>query len=285
MLVTLPPARGVPLEISRRMSVPKENPVLHVRVSNHSQESQFRLCISVGNWKVREQDIKDGWTDVYVDLSRWRGKTIDVCMEQIPTGWHDEWGYWSKIEILSDKEALELANRQKLEPEAEKFALNAALRKSGKLKEVLDALYPIWSDRPQVKGFQENMCYDEEYLGRYNIVRLEWRNGSALASLRGSSKVNVRLVHPSLSLTVAGDGLNPFEMKVVYAGKDILHETIVAREWRTFDLDLVKAAVVSGNYRQSVPIASLKIEFKPVGRQSGWTGCAYIADMSIDEKK
>ena len=283
VLVTLPPARGVPLEIFRRVSVPKENPVLHVRVSNHSQESQFRLCISVGSWKVREQDIKDGWTDVYVDLSRWRGKAIEVCMEQIPTGWHDEWAYWSKIEILSDKDAVESANRQKLEPEAQKFALHAGLRKSGELKEVLASLLPRWSERPLIKGFKETGCYDEEYLGRYNIVRLHWLNQSASISMIGSSKSNVRLIHPALSLTVAGDGLNPCKVKVVYAGTEIFCETVVAREWSTFEIDLVaKTHLFQGNYRQPVPLKSMKIEFAPAHSR---TGCAYIADLSIDEKK
>lgn len=285
VLVTLPPTRGVPLEISRRVSVPKADPVLHVRVSNHSQESQFRLCVSVGSWKVREQDVKDGWTDVYVDFSKWRGKTVDVCIEHIPTGWHDEWAYWSKIEILSDSEAVKLAAKQKLEPEAREFALHASLRKSGKLKAVLEALFPHLSERPQTKGYMGSSCYDEEYLGRYDVVRLPWQKKSALASLNGNPRSDVWLVHPALSMTVAGDGLHPCKVKVSYAGEELFCETVVALEWSSFEVDLAKLGVNNPrnpSYRTRIPLKSLKVEFSPVSSQ---TGCIYIADLSVGEKK
>ena len=283
VLVTLPPGRGVPLVIFQSVSVPIENPALHVRISNHSQESQFRLRIKIGGWVLREVDIKDGWTDVYADLMKWRGKKkVNIVIEQMPTGWHDEWAYWSKIEVLSGREAVELADRQKVEPKAENFALPEGLRANGELKDVLAVLSPLWSERPQTKGFNAKGCYDEEYLGRYNIVRLEWFTKSAVASLRGGAKADVRLLHPALSLTVAGDGQNPCKVKVLHYGKEVFCETVVAREWTTFTIDLVKANVVKGSYRQTVPLKDMRIEFSPANSREG---CVYIADLSIDEKK
>ena len=92
----------------------------------------------------------------------------------------------------------------------------------------------------------------------------------------------MRLLHPALALTVAGDGRNPCKVKVLHYGKEVFCETVVAREWTTFSIDLVKANVVKGGYRQTVPLKDMRIEFSPVNSRGG---CVYVADLSIDEKK
>ena len=281
VLVTLP-YRGSPLEFRRRVVVPKSDPVLHVRVSNHSQESQFRMRIRVGEWLVREFDVKDGWTDVYVSLAKWSGKTVDVVIEHIPTGWHEEWAYWSKLEVISDQKAADLAEAQKSEPKPEKFVIPRNLFIKGcLLKDVLPVLLPLWSDRPQINGFLDRSCYYEEYLGRYNVVRLAWHKKLASACLHGSRKAKLWMQHPILSLTVAGDGEHVCRVKVGGVCGEILNEEISAREWKTFKIDLVNAGLVrEGGYRKAVPLGSLKIEFSPV---YGWNGNVFIAEISVEE--
>lgn len=281
VLVTLP-CRGSHLELRRRVAVPKSNPVMHVRVSNHSQESQFRMRIRIGEWSVREMDVKDGWTDVYASLAKWSGKTVDVVIEHIPTGWHEEWAYWSKLEVVSDRKAADLAEAQKLEPKPEKFVVSRDLCAKGcLLKDVLPVLLPLWGERPQVNGFLDRSCYYEEYLGRYNVVCLTWRKKLAAACLNGSRKVKLWMQRPILSLTVAGDGNNTYKVRVLDRNKEILSENVVVREWKTFKIDLVDAGTVrDGVYRKAVPLGSLRIEFSPV---YGWDGSAFIAGISIEE--
>ena len=281
VLVTLPPDRGVPLVLSRRVSVPKTGGVLHVCVSNHSPESQFRLRVCIGGWVAREMDVKDGWTDVYVNLFDWRRKTVNIDIEQVPTGWFDEWAYWSKIEFLEDAESVELAEAQKTGPKCEDFAIPVGSQARGELKDVVMSLYPLWHGYSQVKGFDTRHCYDEEYLGRYNVIRMQWAKKTAFAKLFGNAKTSLRMVHPILSITVAGDGENPFDLKVG-ARTEFFSARVVARQWETFDIDLVKAEVISGSYYQMVPLKNLYIEVSPAG---GKTGCAYIADIKLEERR
>jgi hypothetical protein len=44
----------------------------------------------------------DGWLDVSVDVSKYAGKSVLVELENKPTGWFCEAGYWAKIAIESE---------------------------------------------------------------------------------------------------------------------------------------------------------------------------------------
>jgi len=82
-----PPCIGEPVTFTKNVEVKGTFPMLHLRLSNHRDHRHFRLRVKVDGKLVREKDITDGWTDVYVNLGKWKDKKVKLELEHWPTGW------------------------------------------------------------------------------------------------------------------------------------------------------------------------------------------------------
>jgi putative heme-binding domain-containing protein len=106
VLRTHPLDQNSPAILQRTVDVPaKGKTVLKVVVSHHEQgDWQLATVIDgevVSREEISSQTAKEGWCEVTVDLSPYAGKTVEVQLQNVPTGWSWEFGYWSKIEIVT----------------------------------------------------------------------------------------------------------------------------------------------------------------------------------------
>ncbi len=75
--------------------------------ASHHADGDWRLIVK-GNGKVLHDSIvgdkttKDGWADVSVDLTPLAGQKVDLKLQNMATGWSNEFGYWGRVEIVSE---------------------------------------------------------------------------------------------------------------------------------------------------------------------------------------
>ncbi len=106
VLRTHPFDRNTPAVLQRKVNVPaKGKTELKIAVSHHDQ-GDWQLATAVDGEVVSREEISsgtanDGWCEVVVDLSPYAGKTVELQLLNVPTGWSWEFGYWSKIEIVT----------------------------------------------------------------------------------------------------------------------------------------------------------------------------------------
>ena len=106
VLLTHPKEREVPCVLSREFDVPKQGLCeLHLVVT-HNDTGNWDLIVKVDGKEIRKQTIgkeQDNpgsrWTNVDIDLTPYAGKKIKLELLNQPTGWSNEAGYWSKIDI------------------------------------------------------------------------------------------------------------------------------------------------------------------------------------------
>ena len=238
VVCTHPPRRGVPAVLSRALVVEGKSPVLHVRIANNDHGSQFRLRVRVTGKVVREKDIASGWTDVYVDLQRWRGKKIKIELEHLPTGWSQEWAFWSKIEIVDDATLVEVASVQdKDEPVKmldRKKVVGANPKKAA--QRTCDVLFPGW--RISECGHLEEAGYEEEHAGRYNLLFTHPPREDVPVVI--SRRLTLPRNEPKLYVSVIGGG--DFELQVKVNGKVIQRPDVNGSAWTDLTVDLSKWA-------------------------------------------
>ena len=103
---THPLKKGVPSVLTKKVSVPKgKKTSLGVTVSHHPH-GDFELRVKVDGKVISRQSVssktvKDEWLTHNVDLSRYSGKTINLQLENFPSGWHNEWAYWHEVKVTS----------------------------------------------------------------------------------------------------------------------------------------------------------------------------------------
>ena len=104
---THPLKKGVPSVLSKKVSVPKgKKTSLGVTVSHHPH-GDFELRVKVDGQviskrAVSSKTVTDEWLTQKVDLSPYAGKTINLQLENFPSGWHNEWAYWHEVKVTSN---------------------------------------------------------------------------------------------------------------------------------------------------------------------------------------
>ena len=229
-----PPCRGVPVTFSKTVAVAGKHPVLHVRLSNHAEGRQFRLCVRVGGRTVRERDIANGWTDVYVDLGKWRGKKAKIDLDHLPTGWCQEWAYWSEIEIVDDATLVEVAAVQGAETPVKILDRKQVVGTNPKkaAQRTCDALFPGW--KISECGHLDEAGYEEEHAGRYNLLFTHPPREDVPVVL--SRRMNLPRKAPKLYVSVIGG--EDFELQVKVNGKIVQRPDVNGREWTDLTVDL-----------------------------------------------
>ena len=94
---------------NRKLAIPAgQSTSLKMRVSHHPH-GDWQLRVLANREVIQEQIVssktvgRDEWLDVTVDLSRFAGKTIHLTIENRANNWQNEWAYWNKVEVVSQK--------------------------------------------------------------------------------------------------------------------------------------------------------------------------------------
>jgi putative membrane-bound dehydrogenase-like protein len=103
---THPLKRGVPSVLSKTVQVPKgQVTTLMVTVSHHPHgDFELRVKVdgkTVSREAVSSKTVTDEWLSHRVDLSSYAGKTIQLQVENVNTGWSSEWAYWHEVKVSS----------------------------------------------------------------------------------------------------------------------------------------------------------------------------------------
>ena len=101
---THPIKRGVPSVLSRKLKIEDDKKtVLQVTVSHHPHgDWELRVKVNgkiISSKEVSSKTVSDEWLTHEVDLSPYAGKEINLQLENQPTDWRNEWGYWHEIKV------------------------------------------------------------------------------------------------------------------------------------------------------------------------------------------
>ena len=101
---THPIKRGVPSVLSRKLKIEDDKKtVLRVTVSHHPHgDWELRVKVNgkiISSKEVSSKTVSDEWLTHEVDLSPYAGKEINLQLENQPTDWRNEWGYWHEIKV------------------------------------------------------------------------------------------------------------------------------------------------------------------------------------------
>jgi len=108
-LQTHPYNRSIPCSIYRNLPVPATGKTkLKIRASYHPHgDWQLRVIAGsdiVANQVISYETVKEEWLNLEVDLSSYAGKTIELNVENGANDWHNEFAYWSSIQIVHEAE-------------------------------------------------------------------------------------------------------------------------------------------------------------------------------------
>ena len=77
--------------------------VLRATVSHHPHgDWELRVKVNgklISKAEVSAKTVIDEWLTHEVDLSSYAGKEINVQLENYPTDWRNEWGYWHEVKV------------------------------------------------------------------------------------------------------------------------------------------------------------------------------------------
>jgi len=101
---THPIKRGVPSVLSRKLKIEDDKKtVLRTTVSHHPHgDWELRVKVNgkiISSKEVSSKTVSDEWLTHEVDLSPYAGKEINLQLENQPTDWRNEWGYWHEIKV------------------------------------------------------------------------------------------------------------------------------------------------------------------------------------------
>jgi hypothetical protein len=77
--------------------------VLRTTVSHHPHgDWELRVKVNgkiISKAEVSSKTVIDEWLTHEVDLSPYAGKVINLQLENYPTDWRNEWGYWHEVKV------------------------------------------------------------------------------------------------------------------------------------------------------------------------------------------
>lgn len=94
-------------QLVRNLDVPAGmKTTLNIRASYHPH-GDWQLVVSVArkqllNQIVSYETVGDEWLEVAVDLSEFAGSTAEIVIENRANDWHNEFGYWGRIEVVTE---------------------------------------------------------------------------------------------------------------------------------------------------------------------------------------
>lgn len=107
VLVTHPLDRETACTLSREVHVPKGKTTVLKAFVSHDERGDWDLVFRVNGSEQKRQVVgkntvgTDGWLEVTFDLTPFAGNNIKIDLENAPSGWSFEAGYWDSLEIES----------------------------------------------------------------------------------------------------------------------------------------------------------------------------------------
>jgi putative membrane-bound dehydrogenase-like protein len=107
VMQTHPKDRNTPCHLTRHLDVPEgKRTTLKIRASYHPH-GDWQLRVRAGAAVLADeiisyQTVQDEWFDLDVDLTRFAGQHVDLVVENAANDWKNEFGYWSRIEVVSE---------------------------------------------------------------------------------------------------------------------------------------------------------------------------------------
>jgi putative membrane-bound dehydrogenase-like protein len=104
---THPIRQGVPCILTRTVDLPAgKKSKLRISVA-HDANGDWQLIVKANGRKLYDgivgpKTAKNGWLDLEVDLSEFAGKSIALELHNHPNNWLNEFGYWGRVEIISE---------------------------------------------------------------------------------------------------------------------------------------------------------------------------------------
>jgi len=101
---THPIKRGVPSVLSRKLKIEDDmKTILRATVSHHPHgDWELRVRVNgkiISRKEVSSKTVTNEWLTHEVDLSTYAGKEINLQLENQPTDWRNEWGYWHEVKV------------------------------------------------------------------------------------------------------------------------------------------------------------------------------------------
>ena len=91
----------------RNLSVPEgKKTTLKIRASYHPH-GDWQMRVVVGRTVLIDEVVsyasaQDEWMDREIDLSEYGGTNVEIQLENRANGWNNEFGYWGKVEVVSE---------------------------------------------------------------------------------------------------------------------------------------------------------------------------------------
>jgi putative membrane-bound dehydrogenase-like protein len=106
-LQTHPVSERRSAQMYRNFSVPAgKKTTLKIRASYHPH-GDWQMRVVVGRKVLLEQEVsyatvQDEWLESEVDLTAYAGTMVEIVLENVATGWNNEFGFWGKVELVSE---------------------------------------------------------------------------------------------------------------------------------------------------------------------------------------
>lgn len=106
VLRTHPLDRGKPCVLQASIDVPAGKQTQLVLDVSHDPRGDWQLVVKANgkplyDAPVSPQTTHDGWAEVKIDLSPFAGRKVELELLNQPSGWSWEFGYWGRVEVVS----------------------------------------------------------------------------------------------------------------------------------------------------------------------------------------
>ena len=102
VLETHPFDRSKPARLEAKVKIPYGTPKLKVQLAAHKKgDWEFRATAD-GELLKKQVITSGGWKELTIDLTPFAGKEVEIRLENGANGWSYEFGYWGKVEIVTD---------------------------------------------------------------------------------------------------------------------------------------------------------------------------------------
>jgi putative heme-binding domain-containing protein len=107
VLRTHPPAKNKPCVLRGMIDVPADLKTRLVVDASHHEGGDWQLVVRADGKTLLERDVSaktapQGWLTETIDLTSFAGQQVEIELENRPTGWSNEFGYWGSVDIISE---------------------------------------------------------------------------------------------------------------------------------------------------------------------------------------